>query len=82
MPQMSRECQHTHIHVYTHIHIHGIHVHTCTYIYIYIYIYIIYIFFSIKNKTSFVILLDFVIDKKKYHRESNENELTKKCKAL
>lgn len=52
-------------------------------IYIYIYIYYIYFFFNKKqNKTSFVILLDFVIDKKKYHRESNENELTKKCKAL
>lgn len=44
----------------------------------------IFLFFNkTQNKMSFVILLNFVIIKKRYHRESNENELTKKCyKAL
>lgn len=39
----------------------------------------IFFFNKTQNKMSFVILLNFVIIKKRYHRESNENELTKKC---
>lgn len=46
-------------------------------------IHFFFFFNKTQNKMSFVILLNFVIIKKRYHRESNENELTKKCyKAL
>lgn len=41
-------------------------------------IHFFFFFNKTQNKMSFVILLNFVIIKKRYHRESNENELTKK----
>lgn len=58
--------------------------HKVIYKHIYFDIDIHFFFFLIKHKIKcLVILLNFVIIKKRYHRESNENELTKKCyKAL